>query len=127
MKRLSVLFIAGIVAVACLAGCGGKDPVDNSLEQIEKAIQKVEKNKKSMTEEDWKAFSKEVEEPCRILDQALKDKEVGTMKKLKISATMLKFAAIAGEAGLNTAVEKLGEKVKEATDKVKDEAEKAQE
>jgi len=108
-----------------LAGCGGgKDPVDSSLNQIEKAMEKVEKNKKNMTEADWQEFNKEVEEPSRVLKEALESKDVGAMKKLKISAVMLKYAAVLAEAGLNTAVEKLGDQVKEASEKVQEETEK---
>jgi len=113
-RRLLNLFAMAALCV-CLAGCGGgKNSVDASIDKIEKAITKIEKNKKDMTEADWKALNTELEEPVKVLKEAFESKETGALKKIKITTTLFKFAAVAGEAGLNTAIENLGKKVEEA-------------
>ncbi|MDR1746426.1 MAG: hypothetical protein LBR49_04060 [Tannerella sp.] len=112
-KRVFISVFVGIVAIACLAGCGGKNSVDGSIDKIESAIKKIEKNKTSMTEADWKQVNEELEEPCRVLKEALDSDRVGALKKLRITGVMIKFAAIAGEAGLHTAADELGKKLQE--------------
>jgi hypothetical protein len=73
----------------------------------------VEKSKTTMTEADWQAFSKELEAPCKVLNEALEGDKVGVFKKIKIAAVMLRFTTIVGEAAMNTAVEEIGKKMEE--------------
>jgi hypothetical protein len=112
-RRLLNLFAMAALCV-CLAGCGGKNSVDASIDKIEKAIAEVEKNKKNMTEADWKALNTELEGPVKVLKEAFDSKETGAMKKIKITTTLFKFAAVASEAGLNTALENINQKVEDA-------------
>jgi len=115
MKRnLLTLMIAGMVAAACLAGCGGKNSVDSAIDKIEASMKKIEKNKTSMTTDDWKAINAELEEPARVLKEAMDSDKVGALKKIRISAVLLKYVAVVGEAGIHTAAEELGKKLDEA-------------
>ena len=108
MKHNLKIFIAASAVVFMVASCGGKGAsVDAALSQIEKAMDKVEKNKTSMTEADWQAFSEELEGPVKILNEALESDRVGALKKLKITAVMLRYAAVVGEAAFHTAAEEL--------------------
>ncbi|MDR0812269.1 MAG: hypothetical protein LBN23_08405 [Paludibacter sp.] len=114
MKTLKSLIII-LAVVFSAVSCGSKsNSIDASIAKIEKAIEKVEKNKTSMTEADWKAFQTEVEEPCRVLDEAMKSDKVGTLKKLKISAAVIRVATVAGEAAMPTAMDSLNVKMQEA-------------
>lgn len=107
MKKIITLLIYA-TTVALLAACGGSgSSIDSALSQMEKAMEKVEKNKTSMTEADWRALNEELEEPSRILTEALENNDVGAMKKLKISAVVLRYAAVAGEAAFHTATDSL--------------------
>jgi len=114
-RTIFMYFFAGIVALACLAGCGGKNSVDDAISKIESSMKKIEKNKTSMTEADWKAVNAELEEPARVLKEALESDKVGALKKIKISAVMLKYVALVGEAGIHTATEELGKKLEQAS------------
>ena len=110
--RISILAIAiAFLTVSC--GGGKSSSVDAALSQIEKTMQKVEKNKTSMTEADWQAFSDELEKPAKVLSDALESNDVGTLKKLKISAVMLRYAAIVSEAAFHTVTDSLKIKLEE--------------
>ena len=103
MKTKSIiiaLITTAFFAVSC--GGGGSSSVDAALSKIEKAIEKVEKNKTSMTEADWEALSKELEQPAKVLSDALENNQIGAMKKLKISAVMMRYAVVLGEAAIHT-------------------------
>jgi len=96
------------VAIALAAvSCGKGSSIDAALSQIEKAMDKVEKNKTSMTTADWQALNDELEQPVKILNEALESDNVGALKKFKISAMVLRYAAVAGEAALHTASDSL--------------------
>jgi len=100
-----------IMAISC--GGGGGASVDAALAQIEKALDKVEKNKTSMTEADWEALSVELEAPAKVLSDALESESTGALTKIKISAVMLRYGMVAAEAAIHTYVDPLKEQVGE--------------
>jgi len=108
MKKL---IITGII-VALFVACGGSS-VDKSISKVEKAIEKVEKNKGKMTEADWEALAKEVEEPLKVIADALEKDKVGLMGKMKIIAVTAKWATVLAEAGIGEMGKRLGEAGKE--------------
>ena len=99
--------IMAIAITLTAASCGKGSSVDAALSQIEKAMSRVEKNKTSMTEADWQALSNELEEPANVLNAALESDKVGVVKKLKISAAMLRYAAVLSEAVMHTVADSL--------------------
>ena len=105
------IIITAIIIAFTTASCGGNkgSSVDAALSQIEKAMEKVEKNKTSMTQADWDALNEELEGPAKILNEALESDQVGTMKKLQISTVMLRYAAVIGTAAMHTVTEQIGE------------------
>jgi RNAse (barnase) inhibitor barstar len=112
--------------------CGGGSPVDKAIADMEKAFVKYEKNKGNMTEADWDNLSKEVEEPMRILNEAAESGKLGVMQTLKITATIVKWAAVAMEAGFqelekSTGIdrENWGEELEKAAQELTKELEKA--
>ncbi|MCL1973844.1 MAG: hypothetical protein FWG54_03400 [Bacteroidetes bacterium] len=105
--HFKIITVALAIAFGVVS-CGGKGgSVDTALSRIEKAMDKVEKNKTSMTEADWKELGTDLEEAAKILTEALESDQVGVMKKMKISAVMLRYALVAGEAALHTAADSL--------------------
>ena len=96
MKKL---FIACVIVAICTA-CGGSS-VDKAISQVEKALEKVEKNKGKMTEEDWRTLEKEVEEPLKVIADALDNDKVGVIGKVKILAVTAKWATVLAEAGVS--------------------------
>ena len=90
-----------LLTVSC-GSSSGSASVDAALAQIEKVMDKVEKSKTSMNQADWQAFSDELEKPVKLLTDALDNDKIGTIKKLKISAVMLRYAVIASEAAVHT-------------------------
>ena len=114
MKTTNFKLIIMAVAIVFVAvSCGKGSSVDAALSQIEKTMDKVEKNKTSMTEADWKALSEELEQPIKILDDALESNQIGAIKKIKISAVMLRYMTVVGEAAIHTVTDSLKVKLEE--------------
>lgn len=107
MKNFKIIILAIAIMFAAVS-CGSGNAVDTALSQVEKVMEKVEKNKTSMTEADWEAMSKELEQPLQVLQKALESNNVSWSKKMKISAMMLRYTAVATEAALNTAANESG-------------------
>ena len=115
-KITTIAILLAFGAVSCGgSGSGSGTSVDAALSQIEKAMDKVEKNKTSMTPADWQSLSEDLEGPARVLNEALENDQIGTMKKLKISAVMLRYAVVAGEAALHTVSDSLKVKLEDKT------------
>ena len=113
MKTNLKIIIVVMATVFVAVSCSKSSSVDTALSQIEKAMDKVEKNKTSMTEADWEALSEELEQPAKVLNDALENDQVGALKKLKISAVMLRYVAVISEAALNTVNDSLKIKMEE--------------
>ena len=96
MKKVIIACIIVAIGVAC----GGPSAVDKSINKVEQALAKVEKNKGKMTEADWKNLEKELEEPLKIIAEALENDKGGLATKMKIIAVTAKWAAVLSEAGL---------------------------
>ena len=108
MKTNFKIIIMAIAIVFVAVSCGGRgSSIDAALSQIEKTMNKVEKNKTSMTEAEWQALNDELEQPAKILSDALESNQVGALKKIKISAVLLRYAAVVGEAAFHTVADSL--------------------
>ena len=97
MKKLIIM---GII-VSIFAGCGGASSVDQAVNQVEKALEKVEKNKGNMTEADWESLKNEVEEPLQVINEALETNKVGVMERIKVMTLVGRWAAVLMEAGVS--------------------------
>jgi len=98
MKKIIII---GIIAAIVGAGCGGgASSLDKSVSQVEKALEKVEKNKGKMTEDDWRVLEKELEEPLKVISDALESDKVGVLAKVKIVALAARWTAALAEAGI---------------------------
>ena len=103
MKKL---FVLGVI-VMILIGCGGgASSVDKAINQVDKAVAKIEKKKGNLTEEDWRSIEKEVEEPLKVMTEALDNDKVGALTKLKIIAATAKWATTVAQSGLGEIMEK---------------------
>jgi len=96
MKKVIVI---GIIVALCAACSTSSSSVDKAMSQIEKAIEKLEKNKGKMTEDDWKNLEKEVEEPLKVIYEALESDKVGFTQKLKFLTLTAKWTTAVAEAG----------------------------
>jgi len=106
-------FIVGII-VAMLVGCGGSSSsVDKAISQVDKVIEKIEKKKGNLTEQEWRDFEKEVEQPMKVISDAIENDKVGPMTKLKLIAVAGKWAAAVSKAGLIEYQKQAGESIKE--------------
>ncbi|MCL2728020.1 MAG: hypothetical protein FWD56_06530 [Bacteroidales bacterium] len=99
MKKI---IITGIIAALFLVGCGGgsQSTVDGAISKLEKALDKVDKNKGSMTPEAWQALEAEMEEPLKIINAALENNELGMMGALKVIGLVGRWAVVAMEYGV---------------------------
>jgi len=90
----------GTIAAMC-AGCGGGvSSVDQAISQVEKGLEKAEKNKGNMTKADWENLGKEMEEPLQVINEAMETNKIGLMERVKVMTLMSKWAVVAMEAGL---------------------------
>ena len=112
--------LACMTSILLIVACA-KSPVDKAMEKIDKSIEKVEKNKDKMTKKDFEALDKEMEEPLKVLNDALENDEVGALDKLKIVGKVTKWAAVLVSAGFKVVddVKKVLEEVKSTGDEVK--------
>jgi len=115
VRRLTIVssIVITLIITMVMISCGGGSSIDSALSQVENAMNKVEKNKTSMTEADWKALSDELEPSLKLLNDALESKDVSALKKIKISAVVLRYAAVASEAAFNTVADSLKVKMEE--------------
>ena len=97
MKKIIII---GIIT-AIFAGCGGTSSVDRAITQVEKALEKVEKNKGNMTEADWRSLEQEVEESLQVIANAIESNKVGMMERLKLMTLAAKWATVTMEVGLS--------------------------
>jgi uncharacterized lipoprotein YmbA len=98
---MKMKFWAALIIAAMLAACGGGSaPVNKAVSQVEKAIEKIEKNKNNMTEADWQALEKEVEEPLQAIAKAMEANKFSMTEQIKVAALMAKWSAVVIEAGM---------------------------
>lgn len=109
MKNLKIIIVAMVVGAFVFVSCGKGSSVDAALSKIEQAMDKVEKNKTSMTEADWQALNEELEQPLKVLGEALESNKVGFVQKAKITAVMMRYGAVAAGAAFHTVTDKMEE------------------
>ncbi len=104
MKNIYFIVIAlwAVISISC-----GGSAVDSAMSQVEKALERVEKNKATMTPADWKALETELDEPLKALAAALENNEVGALKRLDLIMLTGRVTAVLMEAGMNTAVKEM--------------------
>jgi len=96
MKRL---IIAGIIVII-FAGCS-KPPsaFDKSMNQIEEAINQLEEKKDNLSEEEWYYIENEVEEPMKVVTDALENGKGGVKVKMKLVSLMARWTTVVTEIG----------------------------
>jgi len=108
MKTTKFKFAILMIAIAFVTvSCSKGSSIDAAISQIDKAVSKVEKNKTSMTQADWEALNAELEEPAKVLSDALNSNDIGMVKKIKISTAMLRYTTVIGEAAMHTVSDSL--------------------
>jgi len=95
MKKLIIICIIATM----FAGCHGGNSVDKAISQVEKSIDKLQKNKGKMTDAEWQNLQKETEEPLKVIADALQNNKVGALDKLKIIALTAKWTTAVMDAG----------------------------
>ncbi len=99
--KIRIVLSMIILAAFVFAGCVGKSEIDKALEQMDKVIAKVEKNKGNMTQADWQALEREAEAPLAVLNKAAEEDKIGPIQKLKIVTISAKWATILIDAGFS--------------------------
>ena len=117
MKRFIII---SIIVVVCV-GCSKSSSLNKAISQVENALEKVKKNKGNMTQSDWEALGKEVEEPLQVISKSIEDNKIGMMERLKLTALVAQWSVVVMEAGLTemekqTGIsrEKLGDEIEKA-------------
>jgi 16S rRNA U1498 N3-methylase RsmE len=118
MKKLVIIFCIAVMCAAC-----GSSPVDSSIRQVEKALERVEKNKDTMTKADWEALGKEIEEPLTVINAALEGDQIGVVGEVKVVMLVTKITTLMAEAGVQMLEQETGVKSEELMDAIKEAAE----
>jgi Cu/Ag efflux pump CusA len=95
MKKIVIVALILCLGVAC----GGGSSVDSAIRQVEKALERVEKNKDTMTKADWEALDKEMTGPLEVINAALESDEIGIVGKVKVVMLVTKITAVMAEQG----------------------------
>jgi len=74
--------------------------INKAITQVERTLEKAEKNKGNMTEADWQNLEKELEEPLQVIANALESNKVSMMERVKLMTVATKWATLAMEVGL---------------------------
>ncbi len=103
MKKIFIF-----VCLACLCAACGSSPVDSAIKQVEKALERVEKNKATMTKADWEALDKEMAQPLEVINAALESNEIGIVGKVKVVMLVTKITTVLAEQGIKTLEQETG-------------------
>ncbi len=114
MKNLVIFVSVSLLVAAC-----GASPVDSAIKQVEKALERVEKNKDTMTRADWEALDKELTPPLEVINTALENDEIGVVGKVKVVMLVAKVTTVMAEQGMKTLESEAGLKEGELMDALK--------
>ncbi len=123
MKRYIIFVLTALILTACAAS-----PVDSAIKQVENALERIEKNKDTMTEADWEALDKEMTPPLEVINAALETDEIGIVGKVKVAMLVAKITSVLAEHGMKTLEQETGvdrEQWGEELEKAGEELEKA--
>jgi hypothetical protein len=118
MKKLIIIFCVAVMCAAC-----GSSPVDSSIRQVEKALEKAEKNKDTMTKADWEALGKEIEQPLTVINEALEGDRIGVVGKVKVVMLVAKITTLMAEQGVQMLEQEAGIESDGLMDALKESAE----
>ncbi|MBR8706586.1 OmpA family protein [Bacteroides pyogenes] len=111
MKKLIYLLLFALVATT-LVGCGGKSEGKTALHEMEKIVEKAEKDKGILTADEWKALALSFEENENIVNKAVENKQIGVEGRMKFIALTARWAAASGEMMMAGIFSKLNEVLK---------------
>ena len=94
MKKGFYLLIF-VMAVTLMVSCG-RNEVKQSLQQMEKIVEKAEKEKDKLSQEEWKMLAEQFEEYKKIVKNALENKKIGATVQSRCTALTTRWAALCG-------------------------------
>ena len=110
MKKGFYLLIF-VMAVTLMVSCG-RNEVKQSLQQMEKIVEKAEKEKDKLSKEEWKTLAEQFEAQEKKLNEASEANKIGMLDQVKRLGLTTRWAAASGPSTLNDMFEKMGEELK---------------
>lgn len=95
MKKLIYLLLFALAAAAFVA-CGDKSEGKTALREMEKIVEKAEKDKDNLTADEWKELAASFEENEKIANEAIENKKIGVAGRMKFIALTARWAAAYG-------------------------------
>lgn len=92
MKKTIYLLIS-IFALTLLVSCG-QNEAKQALQEMEKIVEKAEKEKDNLSKEEWKELAIEFAEYAKIANKGAEEKKLDTKDKVKIATLSARFAAV---------------------------------
>lgn len=111
MKRTIYVLLLALAATA-LISCSGRSEGKEALREMEKVVEKAEKNRDKLTPEEWKALAVEFEQCEKKVEEAIKNKKIGATGQIKSIALTTRWATAYGPVMLPEMISDLSEPLK---------------
>ncbi len=108
MKKAFYIMIFALAATT-LVGCGGKSDGKAALREMEKIVEKVEKEKDNLTADEWRELAASFEENEKIANKAAEENRLGLGDKMKIITLTGRWATASSGMMLGDIFSKLSE------------------
>lgn len=95
MKKLIYLILLTF-AVTSIVSCGGKNEGKTALREMEKIVEKAEKDKDKLTAEEWKELAVEFEKNEKIASEAADNDKLGIAGNMKLLSLTARWATAYG-------------------------------
>lgn len=92
MKKIIYLLVT-VLAISLLVSCG-QNEAKQALREMEKIVEKAEKEKNNLSKEEWKELAVEFAEYAKIANKGAEENKLGTKDKVKIATLSARFAAV---------------------------------
>lgn len=95
MKKLIYLILFAF-AVTSIVSCGGQNEGKTALREMEKIVEKAEKDKDKLTAEEWKELAVEFEKNEKIASEAADNDKLGIAGNMKLLGLTARWATAYG-------------------------------
>ena len=95
MKKIIYLLLLTF-ALTSIVSCGGQNEGKTALREMEKIVERAEKDKDSLTDEEWKELAVSFEANEKIASQAAEENKLGVAGNMKLIALIARWATAYG-------------------------------
>ncbi len=105
-------------ALSTIVSCGGQNEGKKALREMEKIVEKAEKDKEKLTPEEWKALALEFEQYEKTVNEAIENNKIGAVGQMKCLTLTTRWATVYGPEMLQEMIPDLSEPLKNKGDEL---------